>query len=73
MKPGRFELAHKGTLFLDEVGEIRGRCSELLQRSRTRPSGWAAQDYFSGRALIAATNRNLLQAVKKIGRILHSI
>ena len=67
-KPGRFELAHRGTLFLDEVGEIpREMQAKLLQ---------AIQDQNFERVggiktvsvdvrLIAATNRNLLQAVKE--------
>jgi two-component system response regulator AtoC len=67
-KPGRFELAHRGTLFLDEVGEIpREMQVKLLQ---------AIQDQNFERVggiktvsvdvrLIAATNRNLMQAVKE--------
>jgi len=67
-KPGRFELAHRGTLFLDEVGEIpREMQAKLLQ---------AIQDQNFERVggiktvsvdvrLIAATNRNLQQAVKE--------
>ncbi len=67
-KPGRFELAHRGTLFLDEVGEIpREMQAKLLQ---------AIQDQNFERVggiktvsvdvrLVAATNRNLLQAVKE--------
>ena len=67
-KPGRFELAHRGTLFLDEVGEIpREMQVKLLQ---------AIQDQNFERVggiktvsvdvrLVAATNRNLLQAVKE--------
>ncbi len=67
-KPGRFELAHRGTLFLDEVGEIpREMQAKLLQ---------AIQDQNFERVggiktisvdvrLIAATNQNLLQAVKE--------
>jgi two-component system, NtrC family, response regulator AtoC len=67
-KPGRFELAHRGTLFLDEVGEIpREMQAKLLQ---------AIQDQNFERVggiktvavdvrLIAATNTNLLQAVKE--------
>ncbi len=67
-KPGRFELAHKGTLFLDEVGEIpREMQAKLLQaiqdQSFERVGGLKtiAVDV----RLIAATNRNLLQAVKE--------
>ena len=66
-KPGRFELAHKGTLFLDEVGEIpREMQAKLLQaiqdQSFERVGGLKtiAVDV----RLIAATNKNLLQAVK---------
>ena len=67
-KPGRFELAHRGTLFLDEVGEIpREMQAKLLQ---------AIQDQNFERVggiktvsvdvrLIAATNKNLQQAVKE--------
>lgn len=67
-KPGRFELAHRGTLFLDEVGEIpREMQAKLLQ---------AIQDQNFERVggiktvsvdvrLIAATNRNLVQTVKE--------
>jgi two-component system response regulator AtoC len=67
MKPGKFELAHHGTLFLDEVGEIpREMQAKLLQ---------AIQDQNFERVgglktisvdvrLIAATNRNLQQEVK---------
>ena len=67
-KPGRFELAHRGTLFLDEVGEIpREMQAKLLQ---------AIQDQNFERVggiktvsvdvrLIAATNRNLAQTVKE--------
>ena len=66
-KPGRFELADKGTLFLDEVGEIPRDMQVKLLR--------VIQDYEFERVgglrtikvdvrLIAATNRNLLQDVK---------
>jgi two-component system, NtrC family, response regulator AtoC len=66
-KPGRFELADKGTLFLDEVGEIPRDMQVTLLR--------VIQDHEFERVgglrtirvdvrLIAATNRNLLQDVK---------
>ena len=44
-KVGRFELAHQGTLFLDEVGDIPRSCSPSCSaccRNRSS-SGWAAQ------------------------------
>lgn len=67
-KPGRFELAHKGTLFLDEVGDIPKEMQVKLLR--------VIQDHEFERVgglqtikvdvrLIAATNRNLLQEVKE--------
>lgn len=67
-KPGKFELAHRGTLFLDEVGEIpREMQAKLLQ---------AIQDQNFERVgglktitvdvrIIAATNQNLTAAVKE--------
>jgi two-component system response regulator AtoC len=67
-KPGRFELAHKGTLFLDEVGEIpREMQAKLLQaiqdQSFERVGGLKTLSVDV--RLIAATNRNLLQRVKE--------
>jgi DNA-binding NtrC family response regulator len=66
-KPGRFELAHQGTLFLDEVGEIpREMQAKLLQaiqdQSFERVGG--LKTISVDVRLIAATNRNLLQEVK---------
>ncbi len=66
-KPGRFELADRGTLFLDEVGELPLDMQVKLLR--------VIQDYEFERVgglktikvdvrLLAATNRNLLQEVK---------
>ena len=43
-KPGKFELAHRGTIFLDEIGEMDpGSRRSSCRSSRTRSStGWAA-------------------------------
>ncbi|MDP2840022.1 MAG: sigma-54 dependent transcriptional regulator [Syntrophales bacterium] len=67
-KPGRFELAHRGTLFLDEVGEIpRDMQSKLLQaiqdQNFERVGG--LKNISVDVRLIAATNRNLPQEVKE--------
>jgi formate hydrogenlyase transcriptional activator len=63
-KIGRFEMAHRGTLFLDEVGDIpldlqpkllralQEKCFERLGGTRTIPIDVR---------LLAATNRNLTQ------------
>ena len=67
-KPGRFELAHKGTLFLDEVGDIPREMQIKLLR--------VIQDHEFERVgglqtikvdvrLVTATNRNILQDVKE--------
>ncbi|MBW6487291.1 MAG: sigma-54 dependent transcriptional regulator [Syntrophobacterales bacterium] len=67
-KPGRFELAHRGTLFLDEVGEIpREVQAKLLQaiqdQSFERVGGLKtiAVDV----RLITATNKNLPEEIKE--------
>ncbi len=67
-KPGRFELAHKGTLFLDEVGEIpRKMQAKVLQaiqdQSFERVGGLKTLSVDV--RLIAATNQDLLQRVKE--------
>jgi len=67
-KPGRFELAHRGTLFLDEVGEIpRDMQAKLLQaiqdQNFERVGG--LKNISVDVRLIATTNRNLLQEVKE--------
>ena len=67
-KPGRFELAHRGTLFLDEVGEIpRDMQAKLLQaiqdQNFERVGG--LKNISVDVRLIAATNRNLTQEVKE--------
>ena len=65
-RPGRFELADQGTLFLDEVGEltplIQLKLLRLLQDGEfTRVGG--NQHLKADVRLIAATNRNLEEAV----------
>jgi transcriptional regulator with GAF, ATPase, and Fis domain len=67
-KPGRLELAHKGTLFIDEVGEIPKLVQPKLlraleEKSFVRIGGITTlkTDY----RLIAATNRNLEEEVAR--------
>jgi DNA-binding NtrC family response regulator len=66
-KKGRLELAHGGTLFLDEVGEISMRMQiDLLRvledRIFYRVGG--TQPMEADFRVIAATNRNLEEAIK---------
>jgi two-component system response regulator AtoC len=67
MKPGKFELADKGTLFLDEVGEIprdmQVKLLRMLQDQEFERVGGLRTIKVDVR-LITATNRNLLQDVK---------
>ncbi len=67
-KPGKFELAHRGTLFLDEVGEIpRDMQAKLLQaiqdQSFERVGG--LKTISVDVRLITATNRNLQQDIRE--------
>ncbi len=66
-KPGKIELAHKGTLFLDEVGEIprdmQVKLLRFIQEQEFERVGGLRTIKVDVR-IIAATNRNLLQDVQ---------
>jgi anaerobic nitric oxide reductase transcription regulator len=65
---GKFELAHKGTLVLDEVGElpltIQAKLLRALQLGEIQRVGSDKQVKVDVR-VIAATNRNLQQEIEK--------
>jgi len=67
-KPGLFELADRGTLFLDEVGELSQRLQVKLLRVLETKSffrvGGTKQVKVDVR-LVAATNKNLLEEVQE--------
>jgi DNA-binding NtrC family response regulator len=66
-KPGKFELAHKGTLFLDEVAEIpldmQVKLLRVIQEQEFERVGGLRTIKVDVR-IITATNKNLLQQVK---------
>jgi two-component system, NtrC family, response regulator AtoC len=65
-KPGRFELAHGGSLFLDEIGELQVdmqvKLLRVLQESTFERVGGVKTLQVDVR-LIAATNRDLQKAI----------
>jgi len=67
-KAGRFELAHGGTLLLDEVGELSLKSQvdflRVLETKEFRRLGGTKVVKVDAR-IIAATNRNLEEAVKQ--------
>jgi Nif-specific regulatory protein len=66
-RKGRFEMAHRGTIFLDEIGElspqIQVKLLRVLQERELERVGGTATIKVDVR-LIAATNRNLDEEVK---------
>ena len=67
-KAGRFELAHGGTLLLDEIGELSLKSQvdflRVLETKEFRRLGGTKVVKVDTR-IIAATNRNLAEAVKQ--------
>jgi PAS domain S-box-containing protein len=67
-KPGMFELADKGTLFLDEVGElplaIQAKLLRALESSEVMRVGGVKAKKIDVR-IIAATNKNLEDMIQK--------
>ncbi len=67
-KPGLFEVAHGGTIFLDEIGEVsqatQVKLLRVLDASTFRHVGGTAEIHVDVRVL-AATNRDLRALVKQ--------
>jgi DNA-binding NtrC family response regulator len=68
-KPGKLEMAHNGTVFLDEVGEMTLRMQGLLLRFLETGELQKVGAERTGSAVnvrvIAATNRNLRQLIEQ--------
>ena len=66
-RSGRFELAHQGTIFLDEIGEMslaaQSRLLRVLQEQELERVGGSQTIQIDTRVL-AATNRDLLEMVE---------
>lgn len=67
-KPGLFELAHKGTIFLDEISEMdrygQSRLLRVIQERQVRRLGDDKNIPVDVR-IIAASNRNLFRLVRE--------
>jgi|GEM_PF-12272 DNA-binding NtrC family response regulator len=69
-RKGRFELADKGTIFLDEIGDLESSCQVKLLRvlqDRTYEVLGSSKTRAVDVRVIAATNRNLLEMVESGG------
>ncbi len=69
-KQGRFELAHQGTIFLDEIGdmpmELQSKLLQVLEQQEFIRVGGIQTIHVDVR-IICATNRNLEQAIQEHG------
>ncbi len=67
-KPGRIELAHQGTLYLDEIGELpvnaQAKLLRVLEHKLLDKVG-GVKPFPVDFRLVAATNRDLLEMISK--------
>jgi len=67
-KEGLFELAGKGTIFLDEIGEmgilLQSRLLRVIENRRFRRVGGAKEELTVDARIVAATNRRLSEAIE---------
>jgi DNA-binding NtrC family response regulator len=67
-RPGRFQLAHGGSLFLDEISEmdlaVQAKLLRAIQEKTVEPLG-AARTVHTDVRILAAANRNLKELVEK--------
>ncbi len=66
---GRFELADGGTIFLDEIGELpidlQSKLLRVLQEGELERLGGSTKTIRVNVRVIAATNKNLVESVRK--------
>lgn len=67
-RPGKFELAHEGTIFLDEIGDMpldmQVKLLRVIQDRKVMRIGGSNVFQFNGR-IIAASNRDLLKETEE--------
>jgi transcriptional regulator with PAS, ATPase and Fis domain len=66
-KPGRFALAHRGTIFLDEIAEmspaLQTKLLRVIEEKKVQPLGATSPTSLDVR-VVAATNRDLSRVVE---------
>ncbi|MCP4719027.1 MAG: sigma-54-dependent Fis family transcriptional regulator, partial [Desulfobacteraceae bacterium] len=67
-RPGKFQTAHKGVLFLDEIGDmplaLQSKMLHVLQSGEFSPLG-SDQEFKTDVWVIAATNHNLEESIQQ--------